>query len=99
MRNGINALWHKVSRIGLTANEGVLDYREVIFVNRMLFLCLIVMLLYIPLELILNGTSMILVIIVFILLLTVPFFFNHIRLFAIARSYSFFLGSIFIFVA
>lgn len=96
MRTKIAEQWNKVSRVGLKPDEGVLEFREVIFLNRLMFVFPIVMTIYIPVELIFNGTSMLLPIILLICLLTLPLLMNRFRLFSLSKYFTFLIGLIFI---
>src|SRR5688572_30781443 len=96
LRNKIAKQWHKVSRTGLRPDEGVLEFREVILLNRLMFVFPIIMIFYIPVELIANGTSMLGPIIILILLLGVPLILNHYRLFSVAKYFTFLVGLLFI---
>jgi serine phosphatase RsbU (regulator of sigma subunit) len=96
MWSRINKFWFRCSRIGLLAHEGVADRREVVFLNRIMLVIPIVMLFYVPLEIMLNGTGALYMVFIFIVALTLPLVFNHYRLFSLARYYSFIVGILFI---
>lgn len=84
----INKAWHKVSRTGLREDEGVLKFREVIFINRMMFITPFVMLVYIPVEIVINGYAMLPPILIFNVLMGIPIIMNHYRKFNLAKYYT-----------
>lgn len=99
MKDRFSNTWNRVSRIGLREDEGVLDYREVIFLNRILALIPFIMILYIPLEIYFNGVSMLYLVLLMIVFFLVPFPLHYYRLFKIARYYLLFVANIFIIAA
>jgi serine phosphatase RsbU (regulator of sigma subunit) len=96
MKEKLSITWNRISRVGLRDEEGVLEFREVIFLNRVLALIPMVMLFYIPLELYFNGTAMIHVVFIMIFFFLIPFPLHYYRLFKVAKYYLLFVGNIFI---
>jgi len=94
--NRINRIWQKVSRIGLREGEGVMNFREVIFLNRIMSITPVLMLFYMPLEIYLNGFATIHLLLMFMGFMMLPLLFNYFRWFAVARYYSFIIGICFI---
>jgi serine phosphatase RsbU (regulator of sigma subunit) len=94
--NSINRFWKRASRIGLRDDEGVLGHREVIFMNRVLLIIPVLMVFYIPVELAINGTGAIHMVVIFIAGLMLPLLFNKYRLFGFSRYYCFLIGVFFI---
>jgi serine phosphatase RsbU (regulator of sigma subunit) len=89
-------LWNRISRIGLRDGEGVLDFREVIFLNRILALTPIVMICYIPLEIYFNGVTMLPMVFIMIFMFMLPLPLHHFRLFRLASYYIFIVGNLLI---
>lgn len=89
-------LWNKISRTGLREEEGILDFREVILLNRLLAVLPLIMIVYIPLEIYFNGTSMLHMVFLMIILFLIPLPLHHYRLFRIAHYYIFLIGNIMI---
>ncbi len=96
MLKKITFLWNKISRLGLRENEGVQNFREVIFLNRMLALLPLIIIAYIPLEIYLNGYSAIYVVLLMLICFMVPFPLHYFRLFRTAKYYMFLIGNILI---
>lgn len=96
MKSRFNRVWTKVSRVGLRENEGVVDHREVILLNKLLAILPVIMLFYIPLEIYFNGYSMLYVVGLMIVFFLVPFPLHHYRLFKVAHYYSFLFANVFI---
>jgi serine phosphatase RsbU (regulator of sigma subunit) len=96
MKNRFNRVWTKVSRVGLREDEGVVDHREVILLNKLLALLPIVMLCYIPLEIYFNGFSMLYVVGLMIFLFMLPFPLHYYRLFRLSHYYIFLIANIMI---
>ena len=99
MGTKINLLWNRVSRIGLHENEGVIKFRDVIFMNRLLSITPVIFLLYIPFEIYFNGVKLLPLVLIFMGLLMFPLYMNSRRYFTFSRYYSFFIGIFFIFFA
>ncbi|MDQ3191009.1 MAG: SpoIIE family protein phosphatase [Bacteroidota bacterium] len=94
MVNTINQIWNKLSLIGLRKGEGVLEFREVIFLNRMLILLPLVMFFYIPVEIYFNGFSMLPMVVGMILLLMISIPLHYFRLFRISKYYLFLIANL-----
>lgn len=72
MKAGINNLWSNVSRIGLREGEDVANFREVILLNRLLFLVGVIMFFYLPVEIFFNDFQLV----PHVMLMVVLFFVN-----------------------
>lgn len=96
MKTQIDIIWNKISRIGLREGEDVMHFREVILMNRILVLMLLVMCLYVPLEILVNGVKMIPMVLMLMLLCSFSLIFHHFRFFKTARYYLFLVGVFFI---
>jgi serine phosphatase RsbU (regulator of sigma subunit) len=90
----LNNTWVKVSRIGLREDEGLHNFREVIFLNRLLAILPLVFVFYIPLEIYFNGVSMIYIVLMMLVLYTLPLLMHKYRWFNLARYWTFFTGSL-----
>ena len=95
----IKETWNSLSRNGLKDDEGVFGHREVILLNKILLLSIIVMTLFIPIEIYVNGFEIVPMEIVFIGLMVVSFFFQKFRFFYLARLFCFLSGNSFILIA
>jgi serine phosphatase RsbU (regulator of sigma subunit) len=91
--------WHKLSMIGLKNHENVLEFRNVIIINRLLFVFELVLLFYLPIELIFNGLELIPLVLLLMSLIAIPFYFQSKRLFNLSRYYIFIIGICFICMA
>lgn len=91
--------WHKISRLGLYDDEGVIDRRDVILLNRVLAIMPVLLLLYLPFELYFNGTSVVSVTFVMISLFLVGLYFNKKRWFKLSKAYIFVIGILMIMFA
>ncbi|HEX8516132.1 MAG TPA: SpoIIE family protein phosphatase [Bacteroidia bacterium] len=89
-------LWNKISRIGLLEGEDVMKFREVILMNRILTLMLLVLCFYVPVEILLNGLSLVPMVLLLMFLCSLSMVLHHFRLFTFARYYLYFVGVIFI---
>lgn len=89
-------LWNKISRIGLRDEEDVMHFREVILLNRILFVMLGVMCFYIPVEIYLNGSGLVHLVVLMIVLLMLTLVFHYFRLFTFARYYVYLTGVSFV---
>lgn len=99
MRAKLILQWNKVSRTGLRPDEGVLEFREVIFLNRLLFITPVVMILYIPIEVYFNGVTMLPPVLIFLASMLIPLICNHFRLFKFSKYFAFVSGLLFISMA
>ena len=96
MKNKIDILWNKISRIGLREGEDIMQFREVILMNRILTLMLLVMCFYLPLEIYLNGFKLAPFGLIMMVLSGLSMVFHHFRFFKTARYYLFAVGIVFI---
>jgi serine phosphatase RsbU (regulator of sigma subunit) len=88
--------WNRISRIGLRDGEDALLYREVILLNRLIVLMFIIMVLYIPVEVAVNGWQMIPASVSLNLLVVITLLFHNWRLFRFAHFYLYIVGNLFI---
>lgn len=91
--------WQQISRLGLHEDEGVVDRRDVILLNRVLAIMPVLLLLYLPFELYFNGTSVVSVTFVMISLFLVGLYFNKKRWFKLSKAYIFVIGILMIMFA
>jgi serine phosphatase RsbU (regulator of sigma subunit) len=98
MKTKTEIIWNKISRIGLREGEDVMQFREVIFLNRILVLMVLVVFVYIPIEIYFNGLLLIPAVLLLIFLCLLSLAFHHFRFFRAARYYLYFTGSAFIVV-
>jgi hypothetical protein len=96
MKTNKDILWNRISRIGLRDNEDVMQFREVILLNRILVVMLGVMCFYIPIEVYLNGSGLVHLVILMIVLLMLTLVFHYFRLFTLARYYVYLTGVLFV---
>lgn len=96
MKNKINIFWNKISRIGLREGEDVMQFREVILLNRILVLMLLVLCFYLPLEILLNGLALIPFVLIIMFLSALSMVFHHFRFFKTARYFLFIVGILFV---
>ncbi|MCE3280627.1 MAG: protein serine/threonine phosphatase [Bacteroidetes bacterium] len=89
-------LWNKISRIGLRDEEDVMQFREVILLNRILVVMMGVMCFYIPVEVYLNGSGLVHLVVLMMVLLTLTLVFHYFRFFRFARYYVYLTGTIFV---
>lgn len=94
VKERINSVYYKVSRIGLLPHEGVKEQREVVFLNRFLGVMPLIMAIYIPLEIFFNGTNMLPVVSLMIVLFLLPLLLHHFRWFSLARTFIFLIANI-----
>jgi serine phosphatase RsbU (regulator of sigma subunit) len=91
--------WHAISRLGLHENEGVEGYREIILLNRLLSISPIVMAIYLPVEVVLNGWKLVPAVSILIILLLIPLLMNRYRMFVVAKFMTLAIIILFIFFA
>jgi serine phosphatase RsbU (regulator of sigma subunit) len=91
--------WHAISRLGLHENEGVEAYREIILLNRLLSISPIVMAIYLPVEVVLNGWKLVPAVSILIILLLIPLLMNRYRMFVVAKFMTLAIIILFIFFA
>lgn len=96
MKERFSRSWHKVSRLGLREGEGVLDFREVILLNRIVALVPIIMFLYAPVEVIFNGFELLPLAGSLVLIFLLALVFHAYRWFRFARYYCFLITTLFI---
>ena len=96
MKQHIDHIWNTVSRIGLREGEGIMQFRDVILLNRLMLLMVIVMIFYLPIEIGLNGFALVPYVIGMIALFLVSLIFHHYRKFILARYYLYIIAMLFI---
>lgn len=99
IKQHFNKTWNKVSRIGLREDESVIEFREVILLNRLMALMVIIMGFYIPVEIILNGWDLLPLVLIMIVFELFTLVFHHYRLFRFAKYYLYFFTTAFVAVA
>lgn len=96
MKAKTEILWNKISRIGLREGEDIVQFREVILMNRVLTIMLLVLCIYTPLEIFLNGLALVPFVLIMIILSSASLIFHHFRFFKTARYYLYIVGITFI---
>lgn len=89
----MNNFWNKISFIGLRSLnpiEALEQFREIVLINRLLVVTVIVMLVYIPIEIIFNSFELVPYIILGLLVFGVTLLFNHKKWFIFSKFYFFF---------
>lgn len=99
IKQRFNQAWARISRIGLHEHESVVEFREVILLNRLMALMVIIMAFYIPVEIILNGWDLLPLVLIMIVFELLTLVFHHYRLFRIAKYYLYFFTTGFVVVA
>lgn len=95
----ITQIWNKLSRNGLRENEGIMQFREVIFLNKIMIISPLIIIIQIPIEVALNGVEVLPLDLTFLILLSIPFALQHFRYFWLAKLYSALVGNIFVVTA
>lgn len=95
----ISLIWNRLSRNGLREDEGVMQYREVIFLNKILIISPLVILFQIPFEIALNGFKALPLDLMFLALMFIPLILQRYRYFWIAKLYCVLVSHIFIVIA
>jgi serine phosphatase RsbU (regulator of sigma subunit) len=88
--------WTRLSRIGLRDEESVIEFREVILLNRLMGLMVIMMLIYIPVEIIVNGWQMVPAVFIMMVCELITLVFHRFRLFRAAKYYLYFFTTGFV---
>jgi serine phosphatase RsbU (regulator of sigma subunit) len=83
----IKNIWVKLSRIGLKEEEGILEFREVILLNKVLIVSPVILFIFMPIEIILNGFAVVPLELAFLGVLLFPLLLQKYRLFWAARLY------------
>jgi serine phosphatase RsbU (regulator of sigma subunit) len=96
MKDKIDKLWNRISRIGLREGEDIMQFREVILMNRILTLMLLVMCFYVPVEIYLNGVTLVPMVLMLMFLCSLSLVLHYFRFFNIARYYLYIVGVVFI---
>jgi hypothetical protein len=96
MKEKCSIFWNKISRIGLREGEDALLFREVILLNRLVAVMFVVMMLYIPVEVAVNGWQMIPASVSLISLVVLTLVFHHYRRFRLGHFYLYVMGNAFI---
>lgn len=96
MKESILNYWHRLSRTGLCADESVMQFREVILINRLLIFIPLIMAVYIPIEIAINGFKMIPAVSAMVILFMITMIFHHYRWFKFAKYYLYLISSMFI---
>jgi serine phosphatase RsbU (regulator of sigma subunit) len=97
--NKLTVLWNRLSRNGLREDEGILDHREVIFLNKILIVAPLIILFFIPIEVFLNGFDVVPVELLFLVMMIIPSIMQRYRLFLLARLWCIFISHLFIVAA
>jgi len=95
----ITHIWEKLSRNGLREDEGIMQFREVIFLNKILIISPLIIIFQIPIEIALNGFKVLPLDLLFLLLMLIPIFLQRFRYFWIAKLYCVIISHIFIVIA
>jgi serine phosphatase RsbU (regulator of sigma subunit) len=98
MKASIDRFWNKISRIGLREGEDVMQFREVILMNRIIVVMQGVILFYIPFEIYFNGIALIPAVLLLIILTSFSLVFHYFRLFRLSRYYLFLTGTAFVII-
>lgn len=96
MKERFSRSWHKVSRLGLREDEGILAFREVILLNRIIALVPIILILYAPVEIVFNGIELLPLTGSLILVFLLTLLLHSYRWFRFARYYTFLVTTLFI---
>jgi serine phosphatase RsbU (regulator of sigma subunit) len=89
-------IWTKLSRLGLREDEGILGFREVILLNKVLIISPVILFIFMPIEIILNGFAVVPLELVFLAILLSPLLLQKLRYFWAARLYIFVMSNGFI---
>lgn len=89
-------MWNKISRIGLRQGEDIMQFREVILMNRILTIMLMVLCFYVPIEIFINGLALVPFVLIMMVLSALSMVFHYFRFFRTARYYLFIVGTLFI---
>ena len=95
----INDLWRRISRNGLYDHESVIEYRSIIFLNRILSLAPVVMLFYVPIEVFYNGWELVPMSLLLSGIFALPLVLIRYRRFWVAKISVFLLTQVFVFFA
>lgn len=93
-----NRIWHKVSSLGLSEKE-FLENKEVVLLNRLVFLVVIAIVLFMPIEYILNGSFIIPYELLATILFSLTLIFTKLRWFNFAICYTIILSAFLISLA
>lgn len=88
----IKKFWNKVSFLGLEDKDqdtAVFQYREVILINRLIVMFETILLLYLPIEIIFNGISLLYIILTEMFIGGLTLLWNRFKKFTIAKIYFF----------
>jgi serine phosphatase RsbU (regulator of sigma subunit) len=97
--DSVKRIWTKLSRFGLHDHEGILGFREVILLNKVLVITPVLVILLLPIEIIINGFEVVPLELIFLGILLVPLIMHKYRLFWLARLYCLIVSNLFIVVA
>ncbi|MES2567849.1 MAG: SpoIIE family protein phosphatase [Bacteroidota bacterium] len=95
----IKNIWEKLSRNGLRADEGIIQFREVIFLNKILIISPILIIIQIPFEIALNGVEVLPLDLAFLGLMLIPITLQYYRYFWVSKllciliSHTFIVGA------
>lgn len=96
MKEKCALIWNKISRIGIREGEDALLFRDVILMNRILTVMFVVMVAYIPVEIILNGWMMVPAVIGMVALMMLTLVFHHYKLFRFSNIYIYLMGTMYV---
>jgi serine phosphatase RsbU (regulator of sigma subunit) len=82
----LKELWYKISHLGVT-NPNEPDYRQVVISNKIVTIAILMVIGFIPIEIILNGFKIVPVEIVCGLIFSLPLYFNYKQKFVFARYF------------
>ncbi len=97
--NKISHLWNKLSRNGLRDNEGIMQFREVVFLNKILIISPLIIIFQIPFEIALNGFNVLPLDLLFLALMIIPIIFQRYRYFWFTKLYCVIISHTFIVIA
>ncbi|MCD6018932.1 MAG: protein serine/threonine phosphatase [Bacteroidetes bacterium] len=95
----ISQIWEGLSRNGLREEEGIMQFREVIFLNKILIISPLIIIFQIPIEIALNGFKALSLDLMFLALMLIPIFLQRFRYFWIAKLYCVIISHTFIVIA
>lgn len=96
--NLLNKIWHKISFIGVSPHE-IHQKREVVILNKTIFLAVSLVLFFVPFEIFLNGFELVPFEIGASMIFSIVLLFNYWRAYIVAKYLSIFLGIFLIFVS
>jgi serine phosphatase RsbU (regulator of sigma subunit) len=94
--NLLSHYWNKISTLGLKENETLLECRSVILMNRLLMVIHLILICYLPIEIIFNGFELIPLVLLLMVLISIPFYFQKKRWFNLSRYYIFIISILYV---